>query len=202
MTSPRRPRRAAPVARAGAAVLAVVALVLGLGACSRSAPPPVVVTPTVYVTVTPSPTPTPTPTVLPPQSWEEALVHLGSATPDPSRPLAFTSPSGNIACTIVAGGALRGCELEQGRIAPPTSSFCASAGGGADDIGRIQLGPSGPVAVCNKDRLATPDAPELPYGRSTTSGSVACVSEQIGVTCVDSSTHKGFFLARDTYYVF
>ncbi|GAA1899707.1 hypothetical protein [Lapillicoccus jejuensis] len=200
---PVRRHRPAGVARAGLVAAAALVAATGLAGCAAGTPPAAVtVTPTVVVTVTPSPTPTPTPTVAPPQTWEEALVHLGSATADPSKPLSFVSPSGNLACTIVAGGALRGCELEQGRIAPPTSGFCASAGGGAADIGRIQLGPNGPVAVCNKDQLAPADAPELPYGRSTTSGSVACVSEQIGVTCVDASTRKGFFLARDTYYVF
>lgn len=198
MSPTRRPRRT----RAGATALAALVAAALLAACGGTPAPAVTVTPTVVVTVTASPTPTPTPTPSPPQSWDEALVHLGSATADPAAPTSFVSPSGNIACTIVAGGALRGCELEQGRIPPPTDSFCASAGGGAADIGRLQLGPSGPVAVCNKDRLAPTDAPELPYGRSTTSGSVACVSEQIGVTCIDSSTHKGFFLARDTYYVF
>lgn len=202
MPSARRRRPAGPV-RAGAVALGALLAAAGLAACAAGTPPAAVtVTPTVVVTVTPSATPTPTPTVAPPQTWDEALVHLGSATPDPTKPLSFVSPSGNIACTIVAGGSLRGCELEQGRIPPPTDSFCASAGGGAADIGRIQLGPSGPLAVCNKDQLAPADAPELPYGLSTSSGSVACVSEQIGITCVDGSTRKGFFLAKDTYYVF
>ena len=184
--------------------LAAAALVAG---CSGGDPSPgvtVTVTPTITATATPS-TPSSTTTtttkVIPPQSYADALQHLGTGTADPAEPSAFVSPTGNIYCSIVAG-ATRGCELKAGRIAPPTTDFCTNAGGGAADIGRVQFGPAGPLAVCNEDAIAKEGVPVLKYGSRTTSGSVACVSESIGMTCLDASTQKGFFLARDTFFIF
>ena len=195
----RRPRSG--VACAGGLLTAVV-----LGGCSSGTPgggQTVTVTPTVVVTQTPtaSSSSTTTARLIPPQTYAEAVQHLATGAPDPTSPSAFTSPTGNIVCTILAGGKVRGCELRKGRIAAPTPTFCASAGGGATDIGRVQFSASGPVAVCNKDTVTAAAAPVLQYGSRTQSGSVGCVSESIGMTCVDASTGKGFFLARDTFFI-
>ncbi len=204
LTTPRPGPRHRP--RGGVAGAAIVLVAVALGGCTSGTPgggQTVTVTPTVVVTQTPtaSSSSTTTARLVPPQTYAEALQHLASGTPDPGNPTAFTSPTGNIVCTILAGGTVRGCELRKGRIAAPTPTFCGRAGGGATDIGRIQLSASGPVAVCNKDAIAAPGAPVLQYGSRTQSGSVGCVSESIGMTCVDSSSGKGFFLARDTFFI-
>lgn len=208
---PRRPRPPQP-ARAGSAVAVLLRVLIGVaalglvGACTAGTPAAgetVVVRPTVVATPNPPPTSTTTtPRVVPPQAYADALQHLDAGTADPATPTAFTSPTGNIVCTILAGGKVRGCELKNGRIAAPTPTFCAGAGGGATDIGRVQFSAAGPVAVCNKDAVVAVGAPVLKYGSRTQSGSVGCVSESIGMTCVDASSGKGFFLARDTFFIF
>ncbi|MDQ2758595.1 MAG: hypothetical protein M3Y71_18895 [Actinomycetota bacterium] len=209
---PRPPVRTPPArgsrlpAVRGAAGVALALVVTVLGACSSGTPTgggTVTVTPTVVVTPTPTPSSSSTTTrLVPPVTYEEGLQHLQTGTPDPANPTVFTSPTGNIVCTIVAGGKVRGCELQKGRIAPPTPTFCAGAAGGATDIGRVQFATSGPVAVCNKDTVGAAGAPVLDYGSRVQSGSVGCVSESIGMTCVDASSGKGFFLARDTFFIF
>ncbi|MEO3936188.1 hypothetical protein V3N99_05430 [Dermatophilaceae bacterium Soc4.6] len=199
----RRPRSILPRRGLAPALLALV-VASGVGACTSTTPSgdgTVTVTPTVVPTPTPTPSTTPA-RLVPPMTYDEGLRHLATGAADPAAPTSFTSPTGNIVCSIVAGSTVRGCELQKGRIAAPTPTFCAGAGGGATDIGRVQFSASGPVAVCNKDVTAVKGATVLDYGSRTQSGSVGCISESIGMTCVDASTGKGFFLARDTFFIF
>ncbi|MEP6798695.1 MAG: DUF6636 domain-containing protein [Lapillicoccus sp.] len=191
---------------APAAALIALAVLTSLAGCGgggggSTGTTTVTVTPTV-TSSPPSPTATETPKLTPPQSYGEALQHLSTGVADAAATKTFTSPTGNIYCDIYAGSAIRGCELRSGRIAPPTPAYCAGAGGGAKDIGRVQFTAAGPVAQCNTDAISKDGAPVLKYGSTATAGSIACVSESIGMTCVDSSSQKGFFLARDTFFIF
>ena len=72
------------------------------------------------------------------------------------------------------------------------------------DIGRIELSDKGARPVCNSDTIRRDDAPSLPYGSRTdpSLGSVACVSEESGMTCVDAASQHGFFIARETFVTF
>jgi len=189
-----------------AALIALVLAVCALTGCSAGASGGSPSTTTVVITPTVTPTPTiasstTTPPPVPPQSYDQAVQHLATGTTDPAATKTFASPTGNIYCDIYAGSPVRGCELKSGRIASPTADYCGG-GGGAKDIGRVQFSPTGPVAVCNSDTILKADAPALKYGSVAVAGSIACISESIGVTCLDSGTKKGFFLARSTFFIF
>lgn len=197
--APRAPGLAAPIA-----LLLAIFVLAGCGGGTGGATPSTT-TVTITPTVTPAPskaTSTTTPPPTPPQSYDQAVQHLATGTTDPARTTSFTSPSGNIYCDIYAGSPVRGCELRSGRIAPPTADYCGRGGGGAKDIGRVQFSVSGPTAVCNSDSIVTTGAAPLKYGSVAVAGSIACISESIGVTCLDSGTKKGFFLARSTFFIF
>ena len=196
----------APHALGLAFPVALLLTISVLSGCGGGSGTPGTKTVTITPTVTPFPTmasSTTTPAPTPPQSYDQAVQHLSTGTSDPAATKTFTSPSGNIYCDVYAGSVVRGCELKTGRIAPPTADYCGGAGGaGAKAIGRVQFSASGPTAVCNSDTIVKDGAPALKYGSVAIAGSIACISESIGVTCLDSGTKKGFFLARDTFFIF
>jgi hypothetical protein len=116
---------------------------------------------------------------------------------------AFESPSGNIFCTIGTAPSMRAaCEVGKGRITPPTSSICPADG--PRDVGRIELSDKGARPLCNSDTIRQSGVPKLEYDSRTdpSLGPVACLSEQSGMTCVDTVTQHGFFIARDTFVTF
>lgn len=137
-----------------------------------------------------------------PHSYAEAKARIDAARPAPRVTDRFESPSGNIVCNL--GGSPRpmaACEVGQGRIDPPLPSICPPDG--PPDIGRIELDESGAFPVCSSDSIREGDEPKLGYGSRTGSEDpVACLSEEFGVTCVDTATRHGFFLARDTFVTF
>ena len=62
---------------------------------------------------------------------------------------------------------------------------------------------AGARPVCNSDTIRDGSEPKLPYGSRTAAlDPVACVSEESGVTCVDSGSQHGFFIARSTFVTF
>lgn len=190
-----------------AALSATALLLTGCGGATPTTPrtttititPPATSPATSATTSAPSTSAT-TPPAGPPKNYDEALAHLATGRVDTQVTTAFTSPTGNISCRV--SGSPRGCELKTGRIAPPTPTSCPA--GGAKDIGRVELSADGPRAVCNSDTIAKPGAPVLGYGSLATPAGTPyqCLSESIGVTCVDTAQQKGFFLARDTYVIF
>lgn len=152
---------------------------------------------------TPTQAPTPASTQAsdaPPRTYAEASARLAAATGRPQTVRAFRTPSGNIFCAV--SGTEPGCELGEGRAAPP-AGVCDTGGGGATDVGRVVFSDGTPTAICNSDTIVTPGAATLAYG-SVASGpdSIRCLSAEIGVTCVDDSSQHGFFLARGMYLLF
>jgi hypothetical protein len=204
-TRPRRLLRAL----AGAGALALLPLVVG--ACGGGGDP---VTPrTTTITVTPpAPGGTGTPTTstrpttaaaTPPKTYDQAMQHFAAGRVDAAVKAQFTSPTGNIFCSISPSGAVPpGCEVRDGRITPPAGT-CA-AGGGAKDVGRIEWQGDTPKPVCNSDTMIQPGAPVLQYGSiAAVQGSpFQCLSESIGMTCINTAGKKGFFLAKGAYSVF
>ncbi len=210
----------------GTALSLLVLAVGGLGGCASGAGDLAPVT----VTVTPSdlpaqalaaPTPVPTEpatptassTTLPrqlsagpatgaPTSYADALARLGQAALDPKVSGVFTSPTGNIFCTVARDALVKGCEVAEGRVAPPKPMTCPSPG--AKDVGRVEWQPSGPVPTCNSDTIRVQGAPKLAYGTtSDVAGSAyACLSESVGVTCIDRDLGRGFFIARGSFTLF
>ncbi|WP_460628517.1 DUF6636 domain-containing protein [Intrasporangium mesophilum] len=138
-----------------------------------------------------------------PHSFAEAQQRIAGARVAGGTAAAFQSPSGNIFCVAGRGPSrLAACDVEEGRITPPVPSICAADG--PQDIGRIELSDKGARPVCNSDTIRQSGAPTLAYGSRTDPalGSVACLSEETGMTCVDAASHHGFFLARDTFVTF
>lgn len=205
--------------RRGVALLAAAVGTLGGCAPGGASPPPVTVTvtpstpgattsiPTVHAT------PTASSTTIPRRlsaghgrgaitSYQDALARLNRAKDAPSVKGVFTSPTGNIFCTVARDAPVKGCEVDEGRIPPPLPTICPADG--PKDIGRIELRPSGVVPTCNSDTIRVKGAPKLSYGTKTAvAGSAfACVSESAGVTCVDRDLERGFFIAKGAFTTF
>ena len=201
VTNRPRPLRAVVAAVA----LALVSLVLS--ACGGDAP----ATPrTTTVTVTPTPTGTGTPSTSttpatqPPKTYAQAMQHFSAGKVDAAVKAAFTSPTGNIFCSISpSGGVPPGCEVRDGRITPPAGT-CDTSGGSPKDVGRIEWSGDSPKPVCNSDTMIQPGVPVLQYGAiATVQGSpFQCLSENVGMTCINTTGKKGFFLAKGTYTLF
>ncbi|MFM6849902.1 MAG: hypothetical protein ACKOVB_12470 [Terrabacter sp.] len=160
-------------------------------------------------TVEPQPSPSGVPTQLSagrqrgaPHSYAEARARVEAAPSAASVTDRFVTPSGNIVCNV--GGApmsVAACEVRSGRIDPPLPSICSPDG--PKDIGRLELERTGAFPVCNSDTIREGGEPKLPYGSRTAAlEPVACLSEVAGVTCVDSGSRHGFFLARSTFVTF
>ena len=94
------------------------------------------------------------------------------------------------------------CDVARGRSTPPAAAPCPE--GGPPDIGRLELTAAGARPVCNSDTIRRGTPATLAYGSRTgpSLGSVACVSQEFGMTCVDEAGRHGFFLARDTFVTF
>jgi hypothetical protein len=211
-TSPAR--RLAPV------VLAVAALTLG--ACTSAAADMTPVTVTVYPTQVAAPAPsTPIPTryagaTAPGDSAQGVSAgHLNGAPADVDEAIArvtgaenaesvqgvFTSPTGNIFCSVVDDGAVMACELAEGRV--PAPGICPP--GGPQEVRRLELGADAVKPACS-DTIREPDAeaPKLRYARRTVVAGtpIQCLSEKVGITCVDTTGRRGFFLAKGTFATF
>jgi hypothetical protein len=194
-------------ALAGIVILAVVPLLVS--ACGAGGDPAAPRTTTVTVTppggtsTTPSTTTT-TPPVQPPKTYQQAMQHFAAAKVDAAAKPQFTSPTGNIFCSVAASGDVPpGCEVRDGRIAPPAGT-CDTGGGGAKDVGRIEWSGDTPKPVCNSDTMIQPGVPVLQYGSiAKAQGSpFECLSETIGMTCINTAGKKGFFLAKGAYQIF
>ena len=196
---------------AGAVALAVVPLVVS--ACGGGNDPVTPITTTVTVTPssgsskgttsTTSTTTTTTPAAQPPKTYEQAMQHFAAGKIDAAAKPQFTSPTGNIYCSIAPSGAVpAGCELRDGRVTPPAGT--CPPGAAAKDVGRIEWSGDTPKPVCNSDTMMQPGAPVLQYGAiAMMQGSpFQCISESIGVTCINTAGKKGFFLAKGAYSIF
>jgi hypothetical protein len=214
LTPSSHPSASTPRAARGTATVAVVAAAaLGLAGCGATDQP---ATPrTTTVTVTPSVTPsgsstastsstTTTAADRPPTTYDEASRLFAAAKVDANAPKVFTSPTGNIFCSIGTNGDVpAGCEVKDGRIAAPPD-VCPTGDAGAKDIGRIEWSGDAPKPICNTDTIYQVGAVVLQYGTiAVTPGSpYQCLSKEFGMTCIDTASKKGFFLARNTYVTF
>lgn len=136
-----------------------------------------------------------------PHSYAEAKARVDRARVDGSIHGLFRSPSGNIRCDVSNGAAVAECELEKGRIKVP-ARLCPGAD--ADRVRGIKLTDVGALPVCTGEVDRAADAPKLPYGeRTIVPGSpFTCLSEEAGVTCIDTDYQRGFFIARNTFVTF
>ncbi len=207
-------RRLAPV------VLGLATLVVG--ACAPAAADMTPVTVTVYPSEDPAPAPSPSSTPIPtryagapvaerppsavsaghlngaPADIDEAIARVMGAQVAPSVQGIFTSPTGNIFCAVVEDGAVMACELAEGRVA--VEGVCPPDG--PQQVRRLELRADGVTAACSGSiRDLAASAPKLRYGRSTVVAGtpIHCLSEKVGVTCVDTTGRRGFFVAKGTF---
>lgn len=138
-----------------------------------------------------------------PDDFTQARARVSKAPATDAGAAAVQSPSGNIYCAAVDGGAGVACEVMEGRAAAPKKSPCPG-GGGVKDIGRVELGAAGAKAVCNSDTIRTSGSRKLAYGKGwkVPGTEFACLSESTGITCIDTKNEHGFFIARKTYATF
>jgi hypothetical protein len=111
----------------------------------------------------------------------------------------FRSPSGNIGCIIVDGGAR--CDISKRNWSPPPRPASCST---VVDFGQgLAVNPSGRGRfVCAGDTTRDPQATPLAYGEDSTVGSVTCASRTEGITCTNTNTRHGFFIAVQGYRIF
>jgi hypothetical protein len=118
-----------------------------------------------------------------------ATVHLAT----------FKSPTGNIGCMIIAGTAR--CDIVQRHWSPPPRpKSCPQV----VDFGQgLIVSGSGPGRlVCAGDTTRDPGAKALAYDMDTVVGSLRCASRSNGMTCTNTGTGHGFFIAIQSYRTF
>ena len=192
---------------------------LAVAGCGGGDQPAPVTTTTVTITPTPasssmttppttstSTTSTSTTTAAsrPPSTYDEATALFATGVVDVAVQKVFTSPTGNIFCSIqTSASEPAGCELRDGRVAAP-ADVCPTGGPGAPDIGRIEWSDDTPKPICNSDSIYQVGAVVLQYGAiAAMQGSpFRCMSKEFGMTCLDTASKKGFFLARNTFVTF
>ena len=152
---------------------------------TRTVTQPATTATTPATTPTTATTPATTPTV-PEPTPATNVVHISS----------FRTPSSNIGCAI-AGGSAR-CDIKQRDWKPPAKPANCDV-----DFGQgIAVGARGPSFVCAGDTALNPTGPVVPYGTDTQIGRFLCASREDGVTCQNTATKRGFFIARDRYRLF
>ncbi len=136
-----------------------------------------------------------------PADFAEASARVSKAPAADAAATAVLSPSNNIFCGVIDGGAGVACEVDKGRAPTPKSAPCPSGGGGATDVGRVEMTATGAKPICNSDTIRVPGAPKLAYGKrwSPAGTPFSCLSESAGMTCIDSTAKHGLFIARETY---
>ena len=117
-----------------------------------------------------------------------AVVHLQS----------FRSPSGNIGCVMIEGGAR--CDIRRRDWSPPARP--ASCPEQVDFGQGLTVGHSGKASfVCAGDTTLDPSAAALAYGEVSELGGTQCISRSEGITCANHAGH-GFFLSVQSYKLF
>jgi hypothetical protein len=109
----------------------------------------------------------------------------------------FRTPTGNIGCQL--GNSYARCDIrDHSWTAPPKPADCELDWGGGLSVSGSGKG----GVVCAGDTALDPSAPVLPYGQSSTVGSIQCVSRESGITCTKQATGHGFTVSRERYELF
>jgi hypothetical protein len=109
----------------------------------------------------------------------------------------FRSPSGNIGCALFEGSAR--CDImHRSWSPPPRPASCQLDYGQGLEVYGSRPG----HLVCAGDTALDPSAPILHYGAASVVGQDTCVSATTGMTCTDTRTGHGFWIAIQGYRVF
>lgn len=161
---------------------------------------------TVTVTATRTPAPSPAGTASPadPGAYRGYALRAGEPVTVPANGaggLYFSSPSGNIHCTIApSGDGYAICSIDQKNWAgAPQPGSCRD--NWLDN--HVAVTASGVQSgQCLSGVAVPPVATVLPYGRTLGDGAVTCSSAETGVTCRHDGTGHGFTVRRDTLDTF
>jgi hypothetical protein len=109
----------------------------------------------------------------------------------------FSSPSENIGCVVVSGGAR--CDIaHRDWSPPPRPANCPLDYGQGIAVGRH--GHAG--FVCAGDTALDPNGPTLAYGRKLDAFGFTCRSAVSGMTCASNRSGHGFFISIQRYRIF
>jgi hypothetical protein len=136
-----------------------------------------------------------------PRTYDAAVSHFEHAKGDVLPMKRFKLPSGNIYCALAVPHMPKGCEINEGAIKDP--AVCSGVPV-SKYVGRIEFQGGRATPVCNTDTIQTPGAKVLPYGSAAhvRNSKYTCLSETIGVTCINLVDTEGFFLHRGEYVIF
>ncbi len=134
-----------------------------------------------------------------PTTYDQAVAVFATATGVDAEAF-FQTPGGDVYCDLGIDGVMTGCEFKR-RL--PAQDACQAGGDGPDDVGRIELTPSGVEPVCNSDTIIRPDAPVLDDRRvARVSGSpIQCMNVGGAVLCLDTQLRKGFWVDPTKYVI-
>jgi len=135
-----------------------------------------------------------------PRTYDDALAHFDALGSEPLNVRRFVMPSKNIYCTIKVKGIAPSCEINAGAVKDP--AVCE--GTPTEFVGRISFISGRATPVCNTDTIQQPNPPVLDYGVAARfrSFKIMCLSESIGVTCINLKQTEGFFLHKGEYVIF
>lgn len=135
-----------------------------------------------------------------PRTYDDALAHFDALGSEPFNVRRFVMPSKNIYCTLKVKGIAPSCEINVGGVKDP--DVCA--GTPTDVVGRISFVGGRATPVCNTDTIQQPNAKVLDYGVAARfrNFKIMCLSESIGVTCINTKATEGFFLHKGEYVIF
>ena len=142
----------------------------------------------------PPQSPSPTPTA---SAAGAARPPVEATEVDAGRTVSFTSPTGNIACSM--GGANAVCEIREHTFdSPPTPSDCEL------DFGTMVAveGRQPARFLCHGDTGFGATDSVLAYGDSLTNGMATCTSRESGMTCTSADGGHGFELSRGSYRLY
>jgi len=129
------------------------------------------------------------------ESQETSTEALPPTGPGSEGPDFFSTPSGNIGCSVGKQGARCDIGEREWKPTPPGEPCELDYGNG------ISLGSAGAQFTCAGDTsLGAPDV--LDYGQRAQRGEFFCDSSQAGITCSNLETGAGFFISRESYRIF
>lgn len=112
---------------------------------------------------------------------------------DPATATVVASPTGNITCSIVPEGVR--CAIASLAAEPVPVAGCDGTVGHVVEL--TTAGVSTPcVPTAETPAAAGPDVTVLDYGTTAEVNNFVCESTETGMRCTDSTTGKGFVLAR------
>jgi len=135
-----------------------------------------------------------------PRTYDDALAHFDALGSEPFNVRRFVMPSRNIYCTIKVKGIAPSCEINEGGVKDP--AVCK--GLPSSVVGSISFIGGRATPVCNTDTIQQPNPPVLEYGVAARfkNFKIMCLSESIGVTCINTKATEGFFLHKGEYVIF